>query len=71
MQRLPLETQTLCADLLKQLAALEARRSIGLLPGCFTTKVVKGDTSRYFQCSHPGSAGGGPLGGFAVGMGRP
>lgn len=54
MQRLPLETQTLYADLLEQLTMLEAHRSIGRLPGCFTTKVVKGDTYYYFQYSDPG-----------------
>lgn len=54
MQRIPLETQTLYAELLEQLTALEAHRSIGSLPGGFTTKEVKGETYYYFQYSEPG-----------------
>jgi hypothetical protein len=42
MNRLPLETQTLYAELVEQLTALEAQRAIGHLPGCFTLKTVKG-----------------------------
>lgn len=54
MERLPLETQTLYAEFLDQLVALHARRTIGLAPGCFTTKTVKGETYYYFQYSDPG-----------------
>jgi hypothetical protein len=44
MTRLPLETQTLYAELLEQLTALEAQRAIGYLTGCFTLK-----TAPYFK----------------------
>ena len=54
MERLPLETQTLYAEFLDQLVAMHARRTIGLAPGCFTTKTVKGETYYYFQYSDPG-----------------
>ncbi len=54
MEKLPLETQTLYAELLEQLTALETRRSIGQASGCFTTKTVKGRTYYYFQYSDPG-----------------
>jgi hypothetical protein len=56
MERLPLETQTLYAELLEQLTALETRRSIGRVPGCFVTKIVKDETYYYFQYSDPGGA---------------
>lgn len=56
MERIPLETQTLYAELLEQLIALEAGRSFGGLPGCFTRKEVKGETYYYFQYSEPGGA---------------
>ncbi len=55
MERLSLETQTLYAELQEQLTAIEAQRSIGSLPGGFTTKKVKGETYYYFQYSSPGS----------------
>jgi len=51
MRRLSPETQTLYAELLEQLTAIEARRSIGNLKGCFTTKEVKGESYYYFQYS--------------------
>ncbi len=54
MERLPLETQTLYAEFLALLLANAAHRSIGQVPGCFTTKTVKGDTYLYFQYSDPG-----------------
>jgi hypothetical protein len=54
MNRMPLETQTLYAELMDQLIAFEAYRSIGKLPGTFTTKKVKGETYHYFQHSEPG-----------------
>jgi hypothetical protein len=54
MENLPLETQTLYAQLMETLLATEAQRSIGRLSGCFTTKTVKGLTYGYFQYSDPG-----------------
>ena len=54
MQKLPLETKTLYAEMMEQLIALEAHRSIGHASGCFTTKVVKGASYYYFQYSDPG-----------------
>jgi hypothetical protein len=54
MTRLPLETQTLYAELLEQLTAIEAQRATGNLPGCFTLKKVKGLEYYYFQHSGPG-----------------
>ncbi len=47
-------TQTLYAELMEQLVALEAHRSVGTLPGCFTTKTVKGERYVYFQHTEPG-----------------
>jgi hypothetical protein len=55
MKRIPLETQTLYAEFLEQLIALEAGRCLGHLSGCFTTKKIKGETYYYFQYSEPGS----------------
>lgn len=54
MEKFPMETQTLYAEFMEQLMALEAHRSIGRISGCFTTKVVKGETYYYFQYSDPG-----------------
>jgi hypothetical protein len=54
VERLPIETQTLYAEFVDQLVALHARRTIGLAPGCFTTKTVKGEPYYYFQYSDPG-----------------
>ena len=54
MERMPLEIQTLYAELLERLSALEAERSIGHVSGSFVTKVIKGDTYYYFQYSDPG-----------------
>lgn len=56
MERIPVETQTLYAELMEQLVAYETHRSIGKLPGTFTTKDVKGETYHYFQYSEPGGA---------------
>jgi hypothetical protein len=53
---IPLETQTLYAELLEQLLALHAERSLGRLPGTFTEKTVKGEPYLYFQVSQPGGA---------------
>jgi hypothetical protein len=52
--RLPLETQTLYAELLEHLLGLEAQRSVGSLAGSFTAKQVKGETYVYYQASLPG-----------------
>jgi len=54
MEKLPLETQTLYAEMMEQLIALEAQRSIGHASGCFTIKVIKGASYYYFQYSDPG-----------------
>jgi hypothetical protein len=54
MRKLPLPTQTLYAELLEMLTALETRRSIGYSSGCFTVKEVKGERYYYFQHSDPG-----------------
>jgi len=54
MQRLPLETQTIYAELLDRLTALAARRSIGQAPGSFVEKSVRGQRYWYFQHSEPG-----------------
>jgi hypothetical protein len=54
MEHLPLETQTLYAQLMETLLATEAQRSIGRLNGCFTAKTVKGLSYLYFQYSDPG-----------------
>lgn len=54
MERMPVEIQTLYAELLERLSYLEARRSIGSLPGSFVTKVVNGIPYYYFQYSVPG-----------------
>lgn len=54
MLRLSVATQTLYAELLEQLTALEAQRSIGQLSGTFTEKTVRGHAYIYFQYSVPG-----------------
>jgi hypothetical protein len=51
---LPLETQTLYAELLEHLIAVHAQRSIGLLKGSFAKKTIKGETYLYWQASQPG-----------------
>jgi hypothetical protein len=56
MQKLSLATQTLYAELLEQLTALDAQRSIGQLAGTFTEKHVRGHTYVYFQYSVPGGS---------------
>lgn len=53
-ERLPLEIQTLYAELLDQLAAYEASRAIGHAAGSFVTKTVKGHEYYYFQHAGPG-----------------
>ncbi len=54
MERQPLVVQTLYAELMEQMLALEASRSIGDVQGCFTTKKIKGEEYVYFQYSDPG-----------------
>lgn len=54
MRHQPIEIQTLYAELLEQLAAYEAQRAIGHLPGGFVTKSLKGHTYYYFQFLEPG-----------------
>src|SRR5262245_41482921 len=56
MTKLPLEVQTLYAELLERLIASQARRSIGDVPGGFVTKTIKGEVYYYFQHSEPGGA---------------
>ncbi len=56
MDRLPLEVQTLYAELLAELTALDAARSVGSVPGCFVTKPGRdGGEYVYFQYMSPGS----------------
>ena len=54
MEKLPLETITLYAEIMEQLMAVETHRSIGRVSGCFTTKTVKSETYYYYQYSDPG-----------------
>ncbi len=54
MDILPVPVQTLYAELVEQLLALEARRRIGHAPGAFVTKRLKRGTYYYFQYSEPG-----------------
>jgi hypothetical protein len=56
LDRIPLEIQTLYAELIERLSAFEAGRSIGHAPGSFVTKTIKGDTYYYFQYSDPGGS---------------
>lgn len=51
---LPVPIQTMYAELLELLLALDARRSIGHAPGAFVTKTLKRGTYYYFQYSEPG-----------------
>jgi hypothetical protein len=51
---LPLETQTLYAELLEHLLGVQAQRSIGGLGGSFTEKTIKGERYLYWQASEPG-----------------
>jgi hypothetical protein len=43
---LPLETQTLYAELLEHLIGVHAQRSIGRLTGSFAEKTIKGERYR-------------------------
>jgi hypothetical protein len=51
---LPLETQTLYAELLEHLVGVRAQRSIGELKGSFAEKTIKGERYLYWQASQPG-----------------
>jgi hypothetical protein len=51
---LPLETQTLYAELLEHLVGVHAQRSIGGLTGSFADKTIKGESYVYWQASQPG-----------------
>src|SRR3990170_1559436 len=54
MERLPLGTKTLYAELMELLITYGTHRSIGHLPGCFTTKSIKGEVYYYYQYTAPG-----------------
>jgi hypothetical protein len=54
MDKQPLENQTLYAELLEQLRAREALRTIGALEGSFVEKKVKNTCYIYFQYYDPG-----------------
>jgi hypothetical protein len=51
---LPLETQTLYAELLEHLLAMRADHSIGRVAGSLAEKTIKGDKYLYWQASQPG-----------------
>jgi hypothetical protein len=51
---LPVPVQTLYAELVELLVAIDARRSIGHAPGAFVTKRLSSGTYYYFQYSEPG-----------------
>ena len=53
-QAIPLETQTLYAELLERFRVLELERTFGHLAGGFGRKVVKGKTFWYFRTSEGG-----------------
>lgn len=54
MTPLPITTQTAYAELLEQLLAVEAHRSIGRAPGSIVTKTIRERAYYYFQYSTPG-----------------
>lgn len=56
MRKLPLEIQTLYAELVERLTAFEAARTIGSIRGNFQTKHVKGIDYYYFQYYEPGGS---------------
>ncbi len=67
IQRHPEDTQTLHAELLALLLAIEGGRALAHLAGTFTTKTIAGRTYVYFQYSDPG----GSKRQFAVGPNSP
>lgn len=54
MRKLSIQTQALYSELLEQLITFETSRSLGHNRGCFTQKIVKGETYYYFQYSELG-----------------
>lgn len=54
-ERLPLDVQTLYAELVEHLTALEAQRTLGSLRGTFVAKEVKGHRYAYLQYSVVGA----------------
>lgn len=54
MKPLSITVQTSYAELLEQLLAMDAHRSIGHAPGAFVTKTIKDRSYYYFQYSTPG-----------------
>lgn len=54
MEKQPLETQTLYAELVERLLAHDASRAIGSVPGSFVKKTIKGREYYYFQHVGPG-----------------
>jgi len=56
MIALSVTAQTLYAELVDQLLAFDARRSIGTVPGAFVEKGLAGGRYVYFQYSSPGGA---------------
>lgn len=56
MSTLSLTAQTLYAELVEQLLAFDARRSIGTVPGAFVEKRLASGTYVYFQYSGPGGS---------------
>lgn len=55
MERLPLETQTILAELSARLAAFEGGRAFAALKGSFARKPVKGADYWYFRSSEAGA----------------
>ncbi len=55
LNRLPLDVQTLYAELLEHLTVLEAERALGSVKGTFVTKEVKGRRYSYLQYSVAGA----------------
>lgn len=55
MERLSLQTQTACAELLEHMTAVEVQRAMGSTSGSFVRKAIKGQDHWYVQ--HSGPAG--------------
>lgn len=51
---MPLETQTLYAELLEHLLTVRAEHSVGRVSGSFAEKTIKGEKYLYWQASQPG-----------------
>jgi len=54
MRSLPLETQTLYAELLEQLMVMASEPALGRLGGSLTRKRIRGESYLYWQVSQPG-----------------